>query len=341
MSVYRRGKHWYIDIYLGSVRFRRKTLGTKKEAEAHAADLLKRHNLKQLTVEQLTDPEVFDFAASQYLNYCKTTKSARTYELEQTDYDIHLKSIFSTYFLSDISTEALQQYQSAKKSSGFANRTINIHIGLVRKIMNYAKDHNMVQDIKIKYPMLPESQKQHAFLTPDELKALLDNLGQGMSPKRVRFGLATGLRPGELAYLSWEDVDLEMGIIRIVSKPPLWIIKTKQERTVPLNKTALAILQGLDMKKKGPWVFSNTEKPVKSVKKALAAAAEKAGIKKKVTPNMMRHTFATLALMKGADVKSVMEIMGHTDIATTQKYLHAIKEKLRTTVELLDEEAMD
>ena len=107
---------------------------------------------------------------------------------------------------------------------------------------------------------------------------------------------------------------------------------------VHLNKTALSILRRLNREKKGRWVFSDTDKPVKSNRRALRTAAERAGLSKKITPNMLRHTFATHALLLGGDILSVKEQLGHRHLETTEKYLHAIREYTKKTVELLDED---
>ncbi|MBI5741326.1 MAG: tyrosine-type recombinase/integrase [Nitrospirae bacterium] len=114
-----------------------------------------------------------------------------------------------------------------------------------------------------------------------------------------------------------------------------WKPKTNEERTIPLCDEALDILKGLFNNRKSKWVFSNTEIPVRSIQKSLKTASEKAGLTKHVTPNMIRHTFATHALWAGADIKSVMDIMGHKNIETTNRYLHSIPETLKRTVQLV------
>lgn len=158
-----------------------------------------------------------------------------------------------------------------------------------------------------------------------------------MGLKRIIVGRHTGLRPGELTYLAWSDVSFEMKTITVRSKPDVgWIIKTKEQRVVPLGNDAIKILKELYKTRKSRWVFSETDKPVKSIRRALRTAARNAGISKRVTPNMLRHTFATHALAKGSSVREVQEILGHSDSATTDKYLHAMQDHLRSAVEGLD-----
>ena len=335
MAVYRRGRTWSVDIYISGERFRKRIGPSKKEAEELEGELKRKLRRKELRLEDITNPIPFETIAKQYLTYCKSTKSKRTYELESTDYKKHLESYLAGYLLDDISNETLLKYQAVKKEQGYSNRTVNIHIGLIRKIINYAKDHGYGSQLKLKYPMLPESERTHAFLTPDEMKSFLKNFSYDLAYKRVLFGFVTGMRPAELAYLSWRDIDFEMQTAKVRSKPPVWTIKTKQERVIPLNKIALSLLTQLYKKRKSQWVFSQSDKPVLNIRRAIDTAAKKAGIQKKVTPNMIRHTFATIALMKGADIKSVQEILGHTDIKTTMRYVHAVKDQLKKTVALV------
>jgi site-specific recombinase XerD len=185
--------------------------------------------------------------------------------------------------------------------------------------------------------MLPESEKQHAFLTPDETIRFLNAFQHAPSFRISYFGLMTGLRPKELTYLEWKDIDIEMKTAKITSKPPLFVIKDKQERAVQLNKAAMSILKEiLADKPDNQYVFVHKGKPIKSIRRSIDTAAKRAGITKKMTPNMLRHTFATHAVMKGADIKSVQALLGHANIATTQKYVHAVEEQLKKTVKLLE-----
>lgn len=341
MSIYKRGKSWYIDIRLGGIRINRAIASTKNEARTIEAELKTKYRLRLLGIRDIQNNNIaFDDIAQEYLQYIKDTKSVRTYELESTDYKKHIQLFFSNYPISDIDSDSLLSFQSKQKTKGYANRTVNIHIGLIRKIINFAKDKDYIRaDFKLKYPILEEPRKIHAFLSPEELKKLSENITYDIALKRVVFARNTGLRPSELAYLTWSDVDWHLKIIKIQSKKignATWMPKSRYERVVHLNKEAFQILKALYKKKSGPWVFSSSNKPVKNIRRALKTAAQKAGIKH-ITPNMLRHTFACHALMKGADIQAVKDIMGHKNISTTDRYTHSIKESLKQAVKVLEE----
>lgn len=333
MSVYKRGKSWYIDIRIGGVRIHRKVAETKAEAKRIEEELKTKWRLKQLHVSEIKDEKIpFSLVAEQYLEHCRKTKAKKTIELEEDSLD-HILPFFKDRYINDISTEDLIEYQGQKKLQGLSNRTVNIHISVIRKIINFAVDKGYIAVSPVKkYPMLKESKKLHAFLTPEEVRALIENIPCDLTKKRVLFGVLTGMRPAELAYLSWSDVDFYTKTVKVQGKEN-WKPKTSEERIIPLCEEALNILQELYEKRKSRWVFSNTDKPVLSIRKALEKASKRAGLNKKVTPNMIRHTFATTALLAGANIMQVKEVMGHSQIRTTARYLHTLQDHLKEAVE--------
>lgn len=338
MSVYRRGKSWYIDVTLGGKRIHRKAGETKKEAADIITDLKARFRRRQLNVADFDDQNFTLFAdlAQLYFTHCKATKASSTYDMEFWYYQKHIEPMFKDLVAEDIDNEILLKLQANRKDAGLANRTINIIIGIVRKILNHAADKGKIKRPDIQYPHLQEAKKLHNFLTFSEFTSLEAIGADTLVFKRIIVGRNTGMRPAELAYLAWSDISFDRKTIKIQAKKGIWKPKTNEERIIPMNKKVHSILSYLHKHKKGPWVFSNTDKPVLSIKKSIARLATDAGIEKHVTPNMLRHTFATHALLKGADLKSVQEALGHSDITTTGRYLHSIKEHVREAVELLD-----
>ena len=342
MSIYKPAgqDYWKINITLGGVRINRKAGSTRKEALQVSEELKTKFRLRQLHISDLKNdcPPLYQIAAD-YLHHVEATKSPRLFELESTDYQKHIHPIFGSTVADQITSEDLQRYQQNRKKAGYANRTINIHVGLMRKIINYGKNIGQIRDnLKIKYPMLDEPKKEHAFLDFTEWEKLKKNITYDLALSRVLVARLTGLRPGELSYLEWNDISWNMETITVRSKPELgWQIKTNQERIVPLSRDALKTLKQLYRKRKGRWVFSNSDRPVKSIRRALNTAAHKAKLTKRVTPNALRHTFAVHALESGASLSSIQSILGHSDINTTQRYLHAIEKQKKAAVQSLDE----
>jgi integrase len=333
MSVYKRPNGWYVNIRIGGVRIHRKAGDTYEKA------LEVQNKLRQeafLTKRK----RLFNAVALEYLDHIKKTLSKRSFEMAQSDFIKHLKPFFENFFLHEIDNALLLKFQARQKTIKYrdhtlANRTVNIHMGLIRKIMKYAEAKGYIEASKLKYPMLRESKRLHAFFTHEEIQKLIEAISYTLARERIRFGRLTGLRPKELAYLAWDDIDFVSKTLKVQSKPEFnFIVKTDEERIIPLNKEAIEILQSLPQK--GRWVFSQNSKPVLSIRRALKSAAKKAGIIKRVTPGMLRHTFATHLLQQGVDIEIVRQLMGHKSIETTQKYLHSMKQALRDAVEKLN-----
>lgn len=328
MSVYRRGDAWYVHIQVDGVRIQRRAGDTREEALLFQA--LLRKNTRRLKKSRNLP---FDYVAAEYLQHVKAINSKRTYELEESDYRNHLLPFFGDRLLFEIDNALLLEFQAHQKKRRYGNRTVNIHVGLIRKIINFAVKQGYIEnDPGLSYPMLREPKRLHAFLSPEEFDALIKNVSYDLALKRIQFGRLTGLRPAELAYLAWTDIDMHSKTLKVQNKPG-WRIKTDEERVIPLSTAALRILGGL--KRKGPWVFAEGKRPVLSIRKALQTAAREAKIGKRVTPGMLRHTFATHLLKAGIDIETLRQLMGHRSIETTQRYVHSLRESAREAVETL------
>jgi len=331
MSVYRRGKSWYIDIILGGNRINRKAADTRKEAFEIQNNLKTKFRLKLLNMDDFKRDVTFETMALQYLDYAQKKLNPWTFQDTKANYIHHVKPFFSNMCFRDITYKSLLDFQAEKQSHKYSNRSVNIYMGLVRKILYYVKGRN----IDLRFPMLPEAKKHHAFLSPDEFEKFVQHFDDKseMALLRTLFDRLTGLRPAELTYLTWSDIDFNLKLVKIQGKEN-WKPKKDTERVIPLSIQALEILHYLYEKRKSRWVFSTKNKPVKSIRRALVTASQNAGIKK-VTPNMLRHTFATHALLSGVDIRSVQEILGHRDISTTNRYTHALQKQLKESVEKL------
>lgn len=144
---------------------------------------------------------------------------------------------------------------------------------------------------------------------------------------------ACGLRVSELISLKVADVDLSAGFIRCLGKGG-------KERVVPIGETAAhwiaAYCQGIRGKHEGmsrsEYVFlTKLGKPMSRVMfwKIIGKHARTAGITKTITPHMLRHSFATHLLERGADLRSLQEMLGHASISTTQVYTHVSSDHLK------------
>ena len=168
------------------------------------------------------------------------------------------------------------------------------------------------------------------FLTVDDVFQLLGGI-------KVKNGLdvrdlavlevfySTGIRVSELVGLNWSDIDIQLGIVRVVGKG-------SKERIVPIGSVALQALEGYAYEQRKRWnyackgetaVFLNN-RGARITTRSVARIVEKhlklAGIQIKMGPHGLRHSFATHLLNSGADLRVIQELLGHASLSTTQRY---------------------
>jgi len=144
---------------------------------------------------------------------------------------------------------------------------------------------------------------------------------------------ATGVRVSELINVQVSDIQFEMGFLRCLGKG-------SKERMIPIGKLALAavaryLAEGrpkLVRQRAVSQLFLNRRGRAltrQSFWKLLRAYGQQAGIRSRLTPHRLRHSFATHLLERGADLRSVQILLGHADVSTTQIYTHVAQERLR------------
>jgi integrase/recombinase XerD len=172
------------------------------------------------------------------------------------------------------------------------------------------------------------------FLTVDEVDKLLAAAQTGgrtglRDRAMIEVLYATGLRVSELVNLRLDGINLDAGFIRCIGKG-------SKERVVPLGAAAQEAVKSYLKTARGSHVsetlfLSTRGAPLSRVEfwKILKDCAQRAGIRKNISPHVLRHSFATHLLERGADLRAVQMMLGHAEISTTQIYTHVIRERLK------------
>jgi len=170
--------------------------------------------------------------------------------------------------------------------------------------------------------VLEEVDKLLASPKTDSLKGLRDRA-------MLEVLYATGLRVSELIGLKLDGVNLEAGFVRCMGKG-------SKERIVPLGASAAeavdVYLKSRQVRKPTNYLFLNNRGDKLSRMgfwKILKGYGIQAGIRKKLTPHVLRHSFATHLLERGADLRAVQTMLGHSNISTTEIYTHVMRERLK------------
>ena len=229
----------------------------------------------------------------------------------------------------DISRQDLEDYVKYLEDNKFAAATVSRNIASLKAFYHYmVQDGIVTEDISesLKAPKIEK--KVPEIMSPDEVVRLLEQ-PSGSSPKEIRdkamleLLYATGIRVTELITLKLSDVNMPMSFILCRDR--------NKERIIPFGTAAKnALVNYLDgtrdemlENKSSDVLFANCSGQPMSRQgfwKLIKYYAKKADIKADITPHTLRHSFAAHLVENGADLRSVQEMLGHSDISTTQIY---------------------
>lgn len=233
----------------------------------------------------------------------------------------------------------LREFVYHLKDQGLQATSIRRHLSAIRTYYGFLTAEGLaVTDPTERLEAPGVWRRLPEVLSRQEIERLLEapNLGDRLywrDRALLEFAYASGVRVSELIALTIRDLDLDEGFALVMGKGA-------KERLVPVGQSALRAIRvylrelrpNLERGKgKGVVFLNNRGTPLSrmGVWKILRTHVERAGIKKRVTPHTLRHTFATHLLEGGADLAAVQEMLGHADISTTQIYTHVDREYLR------------
>lgn len=224
--------------------------------------------------------------------------------------------------------------ESEKQPKGLSAKTVRNINQVISSAMSMAVKHKLILSNPTEGCELPNIEhKEMKTISAAQLGAFLREAKESGVYEMYYLDLATGLRRGELLGLKWEDIDLENGIIHVrrqvarvngeVKEMPL---KTKNSyRSISISKDAVALLNGMKAKQVCDYVFpSASGGPISpdSVNNMLHRVLQRAGLPS-IRFHDLRHTFATLALQNGVDIKAVSGMLGHFSAGfTLDTYAH-------------------
>jgi integrase/recombinase XerD len=242
--------------------------------------------------------------------------------------------------VAELQRQDLETFVRQLMSSGLAPRSVARTVACVRGFYRFAaaeqkRDSSPADDLRPPraWAALPK------FLSLEEVDRLLDQpdttTARGLRDKAlIEVLYATGLRVSELIALRAGDLNLDEGYLTCIGKGD-------KQRMVPLGHEAADwvrryIREGrpaLVRKKRSPWLFVNARDggPLSRVGfwKVLKEYGLKAGVTRDLSPHVLRHSFATHLLERGADLRMIQMMLGHADLSTTQIYTHVLEARLR------------
>lgn len=200
----------------------------------------------------------------------------------------------------------------------------------IKALRHFYKFKGINPPLNLTVPKRPK--KMPNYLNEKEASRLLAAAGKDLRTNLIVSLLAhTGMRVGELCSLKVDDIDLDEGVIGIYSgkgdRDRIVIIPDELKDLIrsylPGRYEAGSMTKALIIGKKGTGLDTST------VQRIVRNLAKEAGIAKKVTPHVLRHTFATAVLRNGGDIRFIQQLLGHASVATTQIYTHVDDNTLR------------
>ena len=276
-----------------------------------------------------------------YLEYCTYRKELDTKTIKA--YRIDLTQFFSYVQSAEPEKETIEQYITELHKK-YKQKTIKRKIASIKAFYSYLEEEELVEQnpfrkIKVKFKetiILPR------IIPREEIEQLLNYIYASISSfsgiqykhtlrdaSVIEVFFATGARVYEISNIRAENINLNSGLIRIMGKGG-------KERYIQISNTAvLDILRKYyeenepEIKKSGYFFINNRGKRYteQSIRLMLKKYILKAGIQRKITPHMFRHSFATYLIEEGVDVSCVQQILGHSSIKTTQIYIHVAAKK--------------
>jgi len=334
MSIYQRGKNWYVDFTFKGQRIRESIGPSRKGAEKviakRKAEIAEN---KYLDKRREPDPIKFHEFGKEYLQWAKANKKPSTYSR-----DIYIMRRFDKEFegktIQEITAWQIEKWKSKRKEVLVA-ASVNRELALLKHLFSMATKwrklkENPVRDVK----RFKGEVKRVRYLMPDEIQKLLSNcegLLRGLLKPLATVALHTGARKGELQNLQWPQVDLTLGIISLLDT------KNGERRDIPMNETVRATLEGLE--RKSEFVFPNRNgKRIDDaqIQIAFQEAVRRSGIED-FHFHDLRHTFASnLVMQEGVELNDVRELLGHKNMSMTLRYAHLSSKHKTRVINILD-----
>lgn len=274
-----------------------------------------------------------------YIDYIKYEKKLSDNTVLSYLNDIEKLYNYDKYYYK-LSSEDLNKY--LQKFDCLDSKSLAHLITALRSLYGFLYKEGVISNNPCKDIAMPKIEaKLPDYLTIEEINVLLDVKLEKPNDYRnkamLELAFATGLRVSELVNLKVSDINFDDCYLRVMGKG-------KKERIVPIDDTALKYVKfyivyyrnSLLKNKDSEYLFISsygTKITRQAFFKLIKSQAEKKGINKEISPHTLRHSFASILLKNGANIRVIQELLGHEDLKTTQIYTHLINEKLKKDYE--------
>ena len=348
MGLYHRNGVWYARWYVGG-RLQRRSLGTGNRAEAESIyrsitgkplqrrTKQQRRRGKRATFDAQSPPTTFAELVERYIAFHSNGHS----HLKRSSIEAYLVQLrrfrerWGRLGVDDLHERAIDEWCEDRNAGGLSNATLKAERQVLRVFLRWGRDRDFISRV----PRIPQThgvpKTKPRPLTESDLYTIFKEIGTSNKPQ-VRalesfcmVQLHCGLRREEARFLSWPDVDFDVGEVVVTNKPEAgFTIKDSEERAIRMNPLLYQYLNQLRQRRTdhGPWICVNERYAQWSlgVSKWMRQLFNDTGIgTQHGTSHRFRHTFATYLLRSGTDLATLRDLLGHSDISVTSRYLGA------------------
>ncbi len=256
-----------------------------------------------------------------------------TIELYKTLADKFLKLNFDKPLNTYTSLE-FEQTRAKEISRGLSITRMNMYTRTIKTMFNFALKQNIITVNPLeKVKQIKQPKTTPAFFSFSDLEKLLSLVRNQRLKEIFFFAFLTGMRISEIINLRWVNVDFENNQIRI-SNSADFTTKTGKERSIPIHAKIRELLDNMD--KSHEFIFKkygNLRYSRHYISHRFKYYATKAGLPENIKFHSTRHSFASLCVQSGVDIYSVQQLLGHSDVTTTQIYAHLTPSHLQSAVD--------
>lgn len=343
MSVFqdKRNKRWRYSFMWQGQRYNGSC--PKQANNERNAERLERLRQEDLVAGKKRAAITIDVLADRFFAYQSGRVAQLTIEGQRDHIDLHVRPAIGKRRVDEIDKHTLDAL-ATKWLEIAAPRTVNTRMGTLLRMLALAVEWDHVSKVP-QYAAVKVPKDTPRFLTEDEAIRLLEAARNTPWYTMLLIGLRTGLRIGELRGLQWSDVNLIASMVQVRRTDPgradlsANAPKGKRERTVPLSPDAYIVLRDLKPENAKPrdWVWpalsykddkapKNRTRSESGCKHGIAAAVLASGIENpegdRIGWHTLRHTFASWLVIRGVSLRVVQDLLGHANIAQTERYSH-------------------
>jgi integrase len=301
-------------------RQRSRRIGTRKsDAEEFRAEIELRIKRKEILGVSTEKRVHFERFCELYLATRGPSLAPSTRAHTDLTIRVHLAPLFAKHLLQQITQEEIETYRADRLKDGAKPSTVNRELDVFKAILARAVEWGYLRSSpadgvrKLKLPLRPPP----AWLTSERCHRLLD-AAQGHVLTFCALGCLAGLRKGEIFGLRWSDVDLDGRRLTV------WPDRSKSNefRMIPLNADLHAILSTHPRHITSKFILHGRNgEPLKDIRTAFHSALAAATLPR-IRPHDLRHSFISNLVAAGVDLRTVMEMTGHRNLSTLQRYAH-------------------